>query len=120
MSKWSTSQLKEFILGILAERDKATGIALAAQKEAILKAENSVDKRLEGMNEFRKTLSDQAAHFIPREEALQRIDALSERVSALSKSNDQREGSGANWQNIATIVSIGVAIAAVIVAIIHH
>lgn len=68
--------------------DKAIAAALTSQKEAVAKAEASVDKRLEGMNEFRKQLGDQAATFISRKEddarqaeAHARIGSLTERIA---------------------------------------
>jgi hypothetical protein len=43
--------------------------ALTASKEAISKAEAAVEKRLDGMNEFRGQLADQAATLMPRSES---------------------------------------------------
>lgn len=53
-----------------------TDTALATSKEAIMKAEISVDKRLESMNEFRSTLKDQQQTYITRAEAMAQIDTL--------------------------------------------
>ena len=65
----------------------------AVEKTAVDKAEESMNTRLEGMNEFRLQLSDQASKFISREvfEAYQkeregRLQAVTDRVVALEKS----------------------------------
>lgn len=74
--------------------EKATVAALAAAQRAVEKAEIAVEKRLEGMNEFRGTLSDQASMLMPRAEAENRLTTLSERVAALSSRIDRGEGKG--------------------------
>jgi hypothetical protein len=63
-----------------AERDtdrRFDAAALAAEK-AVQKAETATDKRFESVNEFRKTLSDQTALFVPRTEVDKRFDAVDE------------------------------------------
>jgi hypothetical protein len=62
---------------LLDERHKATELALS-------KAEAAVDKRLEGMNEFRRQLSDQAHTFLPRQEYQLRHEALIKRIDDLT------------------------------------
>lgn len=72
-------------------QEKAVAAALAAAKEAVLKAEQASEKRFDGVNEFRATLSDQAATFMPRKEAQaesamlrEKIDTTNTLLSALS------------------------------------
>jgi hypothetical protein len=71
--------LKEYFEALLADRDlryqqrfdaqsKAIQDALTAAEKAVVKAEVATEKRFEGVNEFRQTLSDQAANFISRKE----------------------------------------------------
>jgi hypothetical protein len=45
---------------------KAVDVALTDAKAAVQKAEDAQERRLEGMNEFRKTLTDQASTFVTR------------------------------------------------------
>lgn len=52
------------------------------EKEAIQKATEQMDRRLEGMNEFRNALRDQASDAMPRELALSQIDAVRREVFA--------------------------------------
>jgi hypothetical protein len=52
---------------IQAQKD-IVAIALAAQKEAVLKAEASMNIRLEGMNEFRLQMKDQVSQYPTRQE----------------------------------------------------
>jgi hypothetical protein len=47
-------------------QDKAVRAALEAAKEANGKAERATELRFESVNEFRKTLGDQAGNFITR------------------------------------------------------
>ena len=64
------------------DADKAIQAALVSAEKAVTKAENASEKRFEGVNEFRKTLSDQASTFIPRGEYDTAYDALTGRVAA--------------------------------------
>jgi septal ring factor EnvC (AmiA/AmiB activator) len=50
-------RIKELMLEMFTARDKATKVAL-----------DTLDKRLDSMNEFRNAMADQASHFIRREE----------------------------------------------------
>lgn len=47
---------------------QTNALALTAAKEATVKAETATEKRLEGVNEFRGQLKDQAANFVTRSE----------------------------------------------------
>lgn len=71
---WTLETLYTHFVSILNEKDKAL--------EAALKSANS---RLDAMNEFRSTLSDQNATFVPRNESEQRFTALDSRITTLEK-----------------------------------
>jgi len=64
------------------DADKAIQAALVSAEKAVTKAEIASEKRFEGVNEFRRALSDQTATFIPRAEYDSAHDALSARVNA--------------------------------------
>ena len=61
----------------------AVDTALASADRATSKAEAATEKRFEGVNEFRATLSDQATHLLPRGEYAAQHAALSDRLGAL-------------------------------------
>lgn len=93
-NEWTTEHLKEHLESMMASRDKAVdtaliaaekavAAALAAAKEAVAKAETASEKRFESVNEFRKTLSDQTASFIPRSEVAIMQAATNEKVATL-------------------------------------
>ena len=65
---------------------EAVQAALQAAKEAVAKAETAMDKRFDGVNEFRQTLSDQAASFPTRAE----MKAEVEKVAAEATRNTTR------------------------------
>jgi hypothetical protein len=121
MSDWTVDTLKEHIdqrfddnkLALdaaLASADRATSAALASSKEAIVKSEAAAEKRFESVNEFRKTLTDQTASFMPRSEVETRMSALSEKVSGitdrLNTSAGQQEGSKLTKSNIYAAIGI--------------
>jgi Flp pilus assembly protein TadB len=97
--------------------EKATVAALAAAQRAVEKAEIAVEKRLEGMNEFRGSLADQARLLMPRGEADSRINALSETLKELASRIDRQEGRGsglnAGWGYLVGAVGLVAAIIAI-------
>lgn len=77
--------LKEHIEALLREREEAVRTALAA-----------LDRRLDGMNEFRETLSDQSRRFMLREDAERRLKTLEDQAT-------KRSGFSGGW-----VVAVGV------------
>ena len=60
-------------------------------QERVDKAEQQLNKRLEGMNEFRDTLKDQASQFITKREH----EAVESRISAIERALSSAQGRGA-------------------------
>jgi hypothetical protein len=107
---------KALELGLAAQKS-AVDAALEAQKTAVIKAEVSTEKRFEGVNEFRNTLSDQQRTLIPRSEVEVMIEAMSQRVNAVEKQQDraqsERQGIKGGWGfavGVAGLVSLIVSI----------
>jgi hypothetical protein len=101
ISGWTVDTLREhlgqritdqaaFLGRRMDDADKAIGAALVSAEKAVSKAETAAERRFEGVNEFRKALTDQTATFLPRAEydaahvaLADRITANAERVAAL-------------------------------------
>jgi hypothetical protein len=66
-------------------QDEKTTLALTASKEAIIKAETATEKRFDTVNEFRGTLSDQAATLLPRVEASSKFENIDEKIEGVKK-----------------------------------
>ena len=85
----------------LEAAEKAVQAALAAQERAVLKAELASDKRFESVNEFRKTLADQQATFMPRSETTVMVGGFTQRLSGLKEQVDalmsERAGVKGGW-----------------------
>jgi len=83
----SQRDLREADQRLIAERfdaaEKAVTHALSAARDAVQKAEVSQEKRLEGMNEFRKTLTDQASTFVTRPDLEAARTLIGVQVSAM-------------------------------------
>lgn len=69
---------------MLDEVDKRYQQRFVEQEKAILTALAANDRRLDGMNEFRDTLKDQAATFIPRSEYDARENARTDVEAAIT------------------------------------
>jgi hypothetical protein len=67
----------------LREADLRYEQRFRAQMEAISKSDMAGEKRFESVNEFRSTLTDQAATFMPRAEAVSKLDSISDRVTKI-------------------------------------
>jgi hypothetical protein len=63
------------------DSERAVQAALAAAKEAVLKAETASERRFEGVNEFRAQLNDQARAFLTRTESEAKLTAITDRIT---------------------------------------
>ena len=73
--------LKEHFEARIAALEKATEVASGA-----------MDRRLDGMNEFRDTLRDQASRFVTREEMEVKLGVLMDAISELKDYKAHMEG----------------------------
>src|SRR6476469_4903990 len=95
--------------------EKATTTAMAA-----------AEKRLEGVNEFRAQLTDQAATFVTHTEIDTKIAAMAERIAELRARVDKNEGTSTGTakatdntrQVVAIVLSVALSAAAIIVAVV--
>jgi hypothetical protein len=120
-SEWTLQSLHDHLTVLMHEadrrheqrselQDKAVAAALAAAKEAVSKAELASERRFEGVNEFRATLSDQAATFITRSEVEQRFVTNAEKVddmqSRLRLIEGRSSGLNAGWGYLVAAIGI--------------
>jgi polyhydroxyalkanoate synthesis regulator phasin len=105
MTKDEAVSLRDYI----DTRIKAVEDRFASVERSTDIAANTVDKRLENMNEFRSQLNEQASHFITRTEH----DVLEARIQAI-------ERSVANIQGRFWAFTIGLTVMAIIVSTIIH
>ena len=109
---WSVDTALQHVLSLIGANDhryeqrfldqeRAVTMAMAAAKEAVLKAENAADRRFEGVNEFRNTLSDQQRNLMPRSEVEVVVRGVHEKLGALEKQMDrfeaERRGLKGGW-----------------------
>jgi hypothetical protein len=65
-----------------SQADKVA-LALSASEKAITKAETATERRFEAVNEFRQTLSDQAANFATKSTVDAQFTAMREKIDDL-------------------------------------
>lgn len=131
-SGWTTDTLRADVLGRLGELDKryeqrfeaqekAVISALHAAKEAVSKAEVATEKRFEGVNEFRSSLSDLTATMMPRAESTARWSALAERVDKMEKAiaadSGRNKGINDSWGYLVAAIGLAVGIIGIILAV---
>jgi hypothetical protein len=111
--------------GKLDERDRrynerftaqegANHLALEAAEKAVLKAETAAERRFEGVNEFRQTLSDQARDFITRKEVEALLLGVNATLSRLDTANTANTGRGVGMGQLWgwVVAAAGLALAA--------
>jgi hypothetical protein len=91
--------------------EKLSNAALTAANIAIDKSEKAVEKRFDGVNEFRKSLADQTAEFVRKSEIEIRFNAVSSEVAVMRTRIDTEAGKDAGKQNF---VTTGIAVASII------
>ncbi len=119
-ARQSTS-LKELLLGILNERerryeahfasiDKTIAAAQASAKEAVSKAEAAVEKRLDGMNEFRGQMADMQATLARKTEVDIRFESLEKKLDSfigqLQLTSGRDKGIGIGWAVAVALVGL--------------
>lgn len=136
--EWTVATLHAHMSMLFDERDKryaqrftdletALRAALAASEKAIGKAEIANENRFRGVNEFRQTLSDQAAQFMTRTEAIALTERNTERIrdqgvrhQELADRFNRSEGRGtgitAGWGYLVGAVSLIAIIVGIVVA----
>jgi hypothetical protein len=87
---WTFESLRQWVLALVARLDQRIDDAHTAVLAALVSAEKAVEKadhasttRFEAVNEFRAQLSDQAATFVPRQEADAKNTELLRQVAEL-------------------------------------
>jgi hypothetical protein len=127
---WTVDTLKEYIMQRMADnqrvvdatfvaQEKAVAAALAATKEAVIKAETATEKRFESVNEFRAQLADQTSTLMPRQEYTVQHRALEDKLTDLTNrintSSGQVEGSKITMGKIyAAIAAVGAILAMIV------
>jgi hypothetical protein len=119
---WNVTSLKEFVDQRFTDQDKAVQAALLAAEKAVIKAENAANERFRSVNEFRTTLSDQTATFIPRTEADQRFVSLTDKITDLADRINTSEGSTTsqrdNKNDMYRAVATGVSVLGLIITLV--
>jgi len=108
--------------------DKATVLKVDALDKATILASQQMEKRLEGMNEFRESLRDQNATFVRKDEYDTKHEALEKtfnvRVSALELSKAELQGkanqSSVNMSVFFAATGLLISLLSLTVAIVHY
>jgi hypothetical protein len=116
--------LREYVDAQIHSLERIAEMSRINQQTAIDKAERNMEKRLDGMNEFRNSLSDQSRMLMPRIESEKAHKELSDRVdtlaSRLNSRDDRGRGMGEIWGYIVGALGVIALIASVVLARIAH
>lgn len=84
---------------LIDSQAEKVALALAAADRAIQKAEAATEKRFDNVNEFRKTLSDQAQDFVTRREYEVSRQSTVDRLGEVQGRLDKAEGRSTGLQS---------------------
>lgn len=118
IARQEVKALKE-LFAVLRKADQtAMQAAFSAAKEAVLKAEAASEKRFEGVNEFRKTLSDQAGTFATKAETEAKFNNINETLKRLESQDSTTAGrSSGVSQLLGFVIGAGGVLTAIAVAV---
>jgi len=97
-----------------------TNAALASADKATLKAESATEKRFEGVNEFRNTLSDQQRTFMPRSEVEIMIKAINGKIDSLNLTTISRQSADTGRKEGMGTVALIAGVISTVIAIIFR
>jgi hypothetical protein len=129
VSGWTTDTLKDHLdnrinaidrflnIRIDSQADKVE-LALAASERAITKADIATEKRFDGVNEFRQSLSDQAALFVTREVVEALVATKDAELKQLEKELSAFRAAQSRMVGIAVGLSSAVALIGVLFSIV--
>jgi hypothetical protein len=135
ISEWTIDTLYVHMMRVVEDLDKRLQIALksveqtaaaaqAAGERATNKAEVAMEKRFDGVNEFRQTLGDQAGRLISRAEVEARMVASDKETAGLASRIDRMEAARDGHQdtdktrrdNLGLWIAMGAMVAAFLAA----
>lgn len=91
----------------IEELDKRSTLQFQAARESVAVASEGLNKRLDGMNEFRKALTDQAGSFITRQEFAGANESIRKDIKTLELSKAEIDGKASQSStNIALVLSV--------------
>ena len=109
---WTIETLKEHFEKILAEKDKAINIALAAAKEAVGVAEKNAEKWRDNANEWRAAMNDKDKMFVQKAEFNTYKESAEKALSLEKSRGDKGEGRGESMTKfVGWIVAAAIALA---------
>ena len=92
LAQQSQVSQRDYFDRILVERDKKFDERFEFQKDAVASALASMDKRLDGMNEFRASLQDQTRNQVSKSEFQSFKDATDKDIRMLRESKAELDG----------------------------
>ena len=118
---WDIDTLKDHFDSVLNERDLRYEQRFIDQNSALQKAEHTLNKRFDNVNEFRQTLSDQAGTFITRNEVNSRNKSSDDKIDNIEARMNRLEGrsGGLNsgWAYLVGAIGLAAAIIGIVLAL---
>ena len=118
MSESEVVSLKDYFENRLADVNKFFEARLSAIEKATAIATNTLDKRLEGMNEFRSAMKDQSEKFLSKDDYQLRHTQIESDIRMLRESKSLLEGKSSRFQLVA-IASLIIALMAFVGHLFH-
>jgi len=111
---WNINSLKEYILAIFQEREKALQAALSTVDKATVKAERIAELWRASANEWRAAMSDKDSTYLTKDAAEQRFKSLEQSITLRM---GQSSGMATFWGYIVQGITLFGVIIAIILAL---
>ena len=117
-NSWTFTTLKEYFDTRLVHICQKIEQHFDLLDRAVCKSEQAMEKRLEGMNEFRQSLEDQNRTFMPRKELESIIGDIQDKLNRLEKHQERianmKQGGNIVWAYVLSGVSLLAALIALV------
>ena len=109
--------LKEYIDSQFVALREYIESQFAAERRAVVAANETMNKRLDGMNEFREALKDSATKFVTREETRLSLEPLTKELKDLKTLADRAEGKASMQSVMITAIVSGLGLLLALISI---
>ena len=117
--KLNVVTLKDYVESVINGLEKNLNSRIEQMDRAVIKAESTMNHRLEGMNEFRQALGDQNRTFMPRAEIEKSFTNINNSIRKLEKCQERienmKQGGNIVWAYVLSGVSLMTALIALVI-----
>jgi len=114
MNKMTDISLKEYFDTRFLQLREYMDIRFQSIEKSTCLAQDNLNRRIDGMNEFRNAMKDQAAKFITREELALMLDPIGKDIRQLLETQAEAKGMASQKS---VLVAYGISLVAILISV---